>query len=65
MKFSIRQILASSQLADALTPAALPPRAGGAHFLIADREGNVVSLETTAARFVAVYPEGNAIGITT
>jgi isopenicillin-N N-acyltransferase-like protein len=60
----VRQILASTQLADALTPAALTPRAGGAHFLIADRDGNVISMETTAQRFVAGYPEGNAIGHT-
>lgn len=57
----VRQILDSTQLADALTPAVVPPRAGGAHFMIADRDGNVVSLETTARRFVVAYPEGNAI----
>jgi isopenicillin-N N-acyltransferase-like protein len=60
----VRQILAATNLADALTPAAVPPRAGGAHFLIADRDANVISMETTARRFVAVYPEGNAIGHT-
>jgi isopenicillin-N N-acyltransferase-like protein len=60
----VRQILASSQLADALTPVASPPRAGGAHFLIADKDGNVISMETTSRRFVAAYPEGNAIGHT-
>jgi isopenicillin-N N-acyltransferase-like protein len=60
----VRQVLGSPQLADALTPVAMPPRAGGAHFLIADRDGNVVSVETTARRFVAAYPEGNAIGHT-
>src|SRR5439155_15522583 len=37
----VRQILATNQLADALTPPVVPPRAGGAHFLIADRDGNV------------------------
>jgi isopenicillin-N N-acyltransferase-like protein len=60
----IRQILAGTQLADALTPPVLPPRAGGAHFLIADRDGNLVSIETTAKRHWVFYPEGNAIGHT-
>jgi isopenicillin-N N-acyltransferase-like protein len=60
----VRQILASTQLADALTPAVVPPRAGGAHFLIADRDGNVVSVETTARKHQIAYPEGNAIGHT-
>jgi isopenicillin-N N-acyltransferase-like protein len=60
----VRQVLAATQLADALTSPALPPRAGGAHYLIADRDGNVVSLETTARRFAVAYPEGNALGHT-
>jgi isopenicillin-N N-acyltransferase-like protein len=60
----VRQVLAATQLADALTPVALPPRAGGAHFLVADKDGDVVSVETTARRFVVAYPEGNAIGHT-
>jgi isopenicillin-N N-acyltransferase-like protein len=60
----VRQVLASTQLADALTSPVLPPRAGGAHFLIADRDGNVLSIETTARRYVVAYPEGNAIGHT-
>jgi isopenicillin-N N-acyltransferase-like protein len=60
----VRQILASTQLADALTPTVVPPRAGGAHFLIADRDGNMVSVETTARRHQVFYPEGNAIGHT-
>jgi isopenicillin-N N-acyltransferase-like protein len=60
----VRQILAGAQLADAVTPAVVPPRAGGAHFLIADREGNVLSIETTARRHWVFYPEGNAIGHT-
>ena len=60
----VRQVLAATQLADALTPVATPPRAGGAHFLIADRDGNVISVETTAKRFAIAYPEGNAIGHT-
>jgi isopenicillin-N N-acyltransferase-like protein len=57
----VRQILASAQLADALTPPVLPPRAGGAHFLVADRDGNVLSIETTARRFAITYPDGNVI----
>jgi isopenicillin-N N-acyltransferase-like protein len=60
----VRQALAATQLADALTPVATPPRAGGAHFLISDRDGNVISVETTAKRFAVAYPEGNAIGHT-
>jgi isopenicillin-N N-acyltransferase-like protein len=60
----VRQILAGGQLADALTPALVPPRAGGAHFLIADRDGNVVSVETTAKRHHVAYPDGNALGHT-
>jgi isopenicillin-N N-acyltransferase-like protein len=42
----------------------LPPRAGGAHFLVADRDGNIVSVETTARRFAVAYPQGPAIGHT-
>jgi isopenicillin-N N-acyltransferase-like protein len=60
----VRQILAAEQLADALAPPVLPPRAGGAHFLIADREGDVVSIETTAKRYWVFYPEDNTIGHT-
>ena len=60
----VRQVLASTQLADALTHPVLPPRAGGAHFLVADRDGNVVSVETTARRFAVAYPQGPAIGHT-
>jgi isopenicillin-N N-acyltransferase-like protein len=60
----VRQVLAADNLADALTPVAVPPRAGGAHFLVADRDGHVLSVETTARRFVVAYPEGNAIGHT-
>ena len=60
----VRQILAATQLADALTFPVVPPRAGGAHFLVADRSGSVVSIETTGRRFAVAYPEGNAIGHT-
>lgn len=60
----VRQILASTQLADALTHPVLPPRAGGAHFLVADRDGNVISIETTGRRFAVAYPQGLAIGHT-
>jgi isopenicillin-N N-acyltransferase-like protein len=60
----VRQVLASPQLADALTHPVMPPRAGGAHFLVADRDGNVVSVETTARRFAVAYPDGPALGHT-
>jgi isopenicillin-N N-acyltransferase-like protein len=60
----VRQILAQNNLSDALTYPASPPRAGGAHFLIADTDGNVISIETTAKRFAISYPQGNAIGHT-
>jgi isopenicillin-N N-acyltransferase-like protein len=60
----VRQILTGTNLADALTPAVVPPRAGGGHFLVVDRDGNVVSVETTAKRHQIFYPEGNAIGHT-
>lgn len=60
----VRQILGSAHLADALTPPTVPSRAGGAHYLIADREGNIVSIETTGKRFALFYPQGNAIGHT-
>jgi isopenicillin-N N-acyltransferase-like protein len=60
----VRQILAGMQLADALTPPVVTRRAGGAHFLVADRDGTVVSIETTASRHWAFYPECNAIGHT-
>jgi isopenicillin-N N-acyltransferase-like protein len=60
----VRQILAATQLADALAPPVLPPRAGGAHFLIAEPEGHVVSIETTARRYALFYPEANATGHT-
>src|SRR5205823_13327700 len=43
----VRQMLSGTQLADALTPPVVPPRSGGAHFLVADQDGNVVSIETT------------------
>ena len=60
----VRQILASRVLADALTPPVMPARAGGAHFLIADPHGDIISIETTAKRYQIFYPEGNAIGHT-
>src|SRR5262245_58591867 len=60
----VRQMLGSHQLADALTFPASPPRAGGAHFLIADQDGNIVSIETTARRQHVFHPEGNALGHT-
>ena len=60
----VRQILAAGQLADALAPPVVPPRAGGAHFLIAERGGHVVSIETAAKRHRVFYPARNAIGHT-
>lgn len=60
----VRQILAGKQLADALTPPVCPPRACGAHYLIADRDGTLVSIETTGKRHWTFYPDGNAIGHT-
>src|SRR5262249_60831010 len=46
----VRQVLASPQLADALTHPVLPPRARGAHFPIADRARNVVRARAPARR---------------
>jgi isopenicillin-N N-acyltransferase-like protein len=60
----VRQVLAGSSLADALTPALVPPRAGGAHYLVADRDGAIVSIETTGRRHEVFLPEGNALGHT-
>jgi isopenicillin-N N-acyltransferase-like protein len=60
----VRQVLGSTSLADALTHPAVPPRAGGAHYLIGDRHGNLVSIETTGKRFAVFHPDGNAIGHT-
>lgn len=60
----VRQILGSTNFADALTHPTVAPRAGGAHYLIADRDGNIVSIETTGKRFSVFYPQGNAIGHT-
>jgi isopenicillin-N N-acyltransferase-like protein len=60
----VRQILAGEQLADALTSPVMPPRAGGAHFMVADAGGHVISIETTARRQWIAYPQSNAIGHT-
>ena len=60
----VRQVLAAGNLADALAPPVQPPRAGGAHFLIADRDGNLVSIETTGERYEVFYPTENAVGHT-
>jgi isopenicillin-N N-acyltransferase-like protein len=61
---TVRQALAGKQLADALTPPVTLPRAGGAHYLIADSDGNIISIETSSKRHWVAYPEGNAIGHT-
>jgi isopenicillin-N N-acyltransferase-like protein len=60
----VRQILAQKALADALTPPVSAPRAGGAHYLISDTDGNITSIETSGTRHALFYPEGNAIGHT-
>ena len=60
----VRQVLAAGNLANALAPPVLPRRAGGAHFLIADRDGNLVSIETTGERYEVFYPTENVIGHT-
>jgi isopenicillin-N N-acyltransferase-like protein len=60
----VRQVLAGTQLADALTAPVLLPRAGGAHYLVVDQEGNVVSIETTGTRHWVFHPEGDALGHT-
>jgi isopenicillin-N N-acyltransferase-like protein len=60
----VRQALAGTQLADALTPVLVPPRAGGAHYLVADTDGNILSIETTGRRHWVFQPEGNALGHT-
>jgi isopenicillin-N N-acyltransferase-like protein len=60
----VRQVLAAANFADAVAPAMIPPRAGGAHFLVAEADGTTVSIETTARRFRVFHPVGNAIGHT-
>jgi isopenicillin-N N-acyltransferase-like protein len=60
----VRQILTANSLADAVTPPVCAPRAGGAHYLITDADGNINSIETTGKRHAIFYPEGNAIGHT-
>src|SRR5262249_46783578 len=60
----VRQVLAGNPIADAITPTVTRPRAGGGHYLIADRDGTIVSIETTARRHHIFYPHGNAIGHT-
>ena len=47
----VRQVLASRNLADAVTAPTDAPRAGGSHYLISDQTGHVVSVETSATRF--------------
>ncbi len=60
----VRQILAAENLGDALTPPVVSPRAGGAHYLVTDKDGNVVSIETTGKRHEVFFPDGNALGHT-
>ncbi len=60
----VRQILAARNLAGALVPPVVPPRAGGAHFLVADEDGNALSIETTGQRHAVFLPQTAAIGHT-
>jgi isopenicillin-N N-acyltransferase-like protein len=60
----VRQILSATNFADAVTPPVTLRRAGGAHYLIADADGAIASIEVTAERFRVRHPEGNAIGHT-
>ena len=57
-------MLAAENLAAALVPPVVPPRAGGAHYLVADKTGNIISIETTGRRYETFFPDGNAIGHT-
>src|SRR5258708_36635211 len=52
----VRQILASPQLADALTPPLVPPRPGAAPLLIAAPTGNAVRCWTTPRPFAIRCP---------
>ena len=61
---AVRQILAAENLASALEPAVVPPRAGGAHYLVADTAGNRVSIETTGRKYETVFADAGAIGHT-
>ena len=60
----VREVLASANLGEALTAPVVPPRAGGAHYLVADDSGSVVSVETTGKQFQAIYPQDNVYGHT-
>lgn len=53
----VRQILAAQNLAGALVPPVVPPRAGGAHYLVADQNGNALSIETTGKRHSVFLPQ--------
>lgn len=57
----VRQILAARNLAGALVPPVVPPRAGGAHYLVADQDGTVLSIETTGKRHSVFLPQTAAI----
>ena len=60
----VRQILAAQNLADALVAPVVPPRAGGAHYLIASQTGEIISIESTGKKYETFFPDGNAIGHT-
>ena len=63
MKLQAASLLAL-QVAAAIAPPVVPPRAGGAHYLIADITGNIISIETTGKRYETFFPDGNVIGHT-
>ena len=60
----VRQVLAASNLADAVAAPTAGTRAGGSHYLVADDAGHVVSVETTAEAFALLYPDGKPYGHT-
>jgi isopenicillin-N N-acyltransferase-like protein len=57
----VRQILSSRNLAGALVPPVVPPRAGGAHYLVAHEDGYAVSIETTGKRHSVFLPRTGAL----
>ncbi len=60
----VRQVLAATNLADAVAAPTADPRAGGSHYLVADDAGHVVSVETTGENFSLFYADGRPYGHT-
>jgi len=60
----VRQVLAATNLADAVAAPSTGPRAGGSHYLVSDDTGHVVSVETSAERFSLFYADGQPYGHT-